>query len=145
MLPKEEKTNMIWDEHKGMVTFEWLEAKNGTDEHHYLRRNPVTIILHPRKGTIYRAYFKGAQPAWIERFARKFGYQTNETSTKLGKGWWIADYGNANGYINLSTPSVEGMIGEWFQNLPDECRNDEKRLVDNIDIVKKIYFTFQKS
>ncbi|MBO0588157.1 MULTISPECIES: hypothetical protein [unclassified Sporosarcina] len=127
---------MIWDSTKNQLLIEWIETKSDKEEHHYLKKSPLRLQLHPTTGEVLRAYFKGARPSWIIKFAKEKKFKTHETTTG-GKGWWIANWSNyPSDERPLICPYIRGMIEEWFENLPESCQSDKKNILNHIEVVE---------
>lgn len=127
---------MIWDSTKNQLLIEWTEKKADKEEHHFLKKSPLRLQLHPTNGEVLRAYFKGARPSWISKFAKEKRYKTHETTTG-GKGWWIANWSNYSlDERPLICPYIKGMIEEWFEKLPESCQIDKKNILNHFEVVE---------
>lgn len=128
---------MNWNATENELLIEWLEVKNDKTEYHSLKKSPLRLQLHPTTGGVLRAYIKGARPAWVVRYAKENKYNTNETTTKEGKGWWIANWSQYRPKERpLLCPFIKGMIEEWFEKVHESCQADKENLLSNLDVVE---------
>ncbi|MEX3625003.1 hypothetical protein [Viridibacillus arvi] len=124
----------VYDEEHNQLTIEWRDKEKQRKEPYYFSKRPIYCQIHPRfSDKVMRAYFKGAMPSWIGKFAKSCNYNAKEVSGVKGKGFWISNLLGDDGLILC--PTTSGAIDEWFERVPEEFENEKSLLMQYMDIV----------
>ncbi|MED4400253.1 hypothetical protein [Metabacillus fastidiosus] len=128
----------IYDQTKKHLTIEWMESKkNESPSHRFFSKKPIKLQMHPKLADkLIRAYFKGAMPSWIKRYAETHNFEVKQVKHEGKDGWWIAKWAGFEGNP-FSSPTVKGAVRQFSKMIPFVCEDLREKVIDNLDIIEQ--------
>lgn len=122
----------------GHLIIEWMEHKKGeSPKHHYYNKKPLKLQFHPKeKDKLVRAYFSGALPGWMKRYAALHKYEVQQVNHQGKSGWWIARWAGFD-ETPFSAVTIKGAVRQLSKQIPFVCKDLREKIEDNMAAIER--------